>query len=168
MLTAWYQIVLNYVAIVCPRLTFYSYLSGGNCRWRDRWRREVIVWQEQKKRESFGLSCLPPRQVTPKDSQSALTSQYTTRYTKTLPETPKDIPKQHQKLHIGITIYLQTFKMVFCLCRYMRSQGKMKPSYHFSTTLNCKIFSTWSFWEIKITKLPHKSFLKINGLGHFM
>ena len=29
-------------------------------------------------------------------------------------------------------------------------------------------FSIWSFWDIKIPKPPHKSFLKIIGLGHFL
>ena len=33
---------------------------------------------------------------------------------------------------------------------------------------NARFFSTWSFWDIKLPKPPHKSFLKIIGLGHFL
>ena len=33
---------------------------------------------------------------------------------------------------------------------------------------NVKKILTWSFWDIKIPKQPHKSFLKITGLGNFL
>ena len=33
---------------------------------------------------------------------------------------------------------------------------------------NARFFSTWLFWDIKIPKPPHKSFLKIIGLCHFL
>ena len=32
---------------------------------------------------------------------------------------------------------------------------------------NGRFCSTWSFWDIEISKPPNKSFLKIIGLGHF-
>ena len=52
----------------------------------------------------------------------------------------------------------------------MQDWAVLKPTHHFGKTVKWKICFTWSLWDIKIPKPkpPHKSFLKIIGLGHFL
>ena len=51
------------------------------------------------------------------------------------------------------------------------SPCRIEPCWSLPTILaqhwNARFFSTWSFWDIKIPKPPHKNFLKIIGLSHF-
>ena len=49
----------------------------------------------------------------------------------------------------------------------MQDWAVLKPTHHFGKTVKWKIWFTWSLWDIKIPKQPHKSFLKIIGLGLF-
>ena len=49
----------------------------------------------------------------------------------------------------------------------MQDWAVLKPTHHFGKTVKWKIWFTWSLWNIKIPKPPHKSFLKIIGLGNF-
>ena len=50
----------------------------------------------------------------------------------------------------------------------MQDWAVLKPTHHFGKTVKWKICSTWSLWDIKIPKPPHKSFLKIIELDHFL
>ena len=58
-------------------------------------------------------------------------------------------------------------------CGYLRfSPYRVESCWSQPTNLvqhwNVKKILTWSFWDIKIPKQPHKSFLKIIGLSHFL
>ena len=58
-------------------------------------------------------------------------------------------------------------------CGYLRfSPYRVESCWSQPTNLvqhwNVKKILTWSFWDIKIPKQPHKSFLKITGLGNFL
>ena len=103
-------------------------------------------------------------QVTPKVSQAALTSQNTTQI---YHDSPSDTPRHPQTSDtLDTIIYLQTFKVVR---QYTRSWTRVEPTHHFwQNTEMQKTKSTWSFWDIKIPKPPHKNFLKIIGLGYFV
>ena len=87
----------------------------------------------------------------------------TPRLSLRLPKTPPNSIR-HYRHHRTSS---KTFKVVYLVHQYMRSWMKVEPSHHFSTTVKWKIWFSWSLWDIKIPKQPHKSFLKIIGLGHF-
>ena len=88
----------------------------------------------------------------------------TPRLSLRLPKTPPNSIR-HYRHHRTSS---KTFKVVYLVHQYMRSWMKVEPSHHFSTTVKWKIWFSWSLWDIKIPKQPHKSFLKIIGLGHFL
>ena len=107
------------------------------------------VWTEPKRLpSSFGIPKIPPR------------------YNKTLPQEPPRHPQTAPDT-IDTTIHIQTFKMIIWCVRIWGVEG---CSYQFilAQHWNAPFFLTWSFWDIKIPKPPHKSFLKITGLGNFL
>ena len=107
-------------------------------------------------------------QITPKDSQAVLTSQNTTKIHQ---DSPSDTPRHPQTASdtIGTTVYLQKRSRLFIWCISIRGAEWMwsHPTI-LAQQWNAIFFSIWSLWDIKIPKPPHKSFLKIIGLGHFL
>ena len=104
-------------------------------------------------------------QVTPEDSQSMV------KILKYNPDTPK-LSLRHPKTSPNSIRHCRhhriSSKTLKVIIWWVSMRTKVEPSYHFSTTLKCEIFFTWSFWDIKIPKPSYNSFLKIIGLGHFL
>ena len=105
-------------------------------------------------------------QVTPKDSQAALTYQNTTQIHQ---DSPSDTPRHPQTASatIDTTVYLQTFKVVIWCGFIWGAERRCSHHTNLAQHWNARFFSTWSFRNIKIPKPPHKNFLKIIGLSHF-
>ena len=106
-------------------------------------------------------------QVTPKDSQAALTYQNTTQIHQ---DSPSDSPRHPQTASatIDTTVYLQTFKVVIWCVSIWGAEWRWSHHTILAQHWNARFFSTWSFWDIKIPKPPHKSFIKIIELDHFL
>ena len=52
-------------------------------------------------------------------------------------------------------------------CIPVLSPCRIDKSHNFEIALEDKIFLTWPYWQIKISKCPHVSFTKMAGLWHF-
>ena len=50
---------------------------------------------------------------------------------------------------------------------WVLSPCSMEPNHYFGISPKCMTFFTWPYWDIKISKWPDISFLKIIGLSHF-
>ena len=112
------------------------------------------VWTEplsapKRLPSSFGIPKIPPR------------------YNKTLPQAPPRHPQTAPDT-IDKTIHIQTFKMIIWCVRIWGVEQGCNHQFILAQHWNAPFFPTWSFWDIKIPKQPHKSFLKIIGLSHFL
>ena len=68
----------------------------------------------------------------------------------------------------GVYLRAQGCSGMYLRAEFMQDPVWLEPTHHFSTTRKAKFVFTWLLWDIKISKPPYVTSLKMVELCHFL